>query len=366
MSIEIKNIEKVLPDFINDNYLIEPEYFNYRINYNGQRFYARCYENKSENGELEYKIFIAPSFSAICNKVIPTGYGLQEWYKNMTREQIDFCSYNSALYGTIFHVFCGRILRGEKIPADETWLNAEIERYCQEENENLADLKKWIRQEKRKILYDLIGFAKLMKDYSVIPLAIEYPVFSEQCAGTIDLVAKLTIPVQYTKDELVQIALKKYPSSSESSIKKLRKDEIIKKCELQETIECIAVIDLKSGQKGFWESNIMQLYQYAKCWNEEHPDLRAEKLFNYGCDSYRLPNIKYRFKDQTENNKIFKKWDKYVEVYYIDEPKKPDTIFEVNQVEYIDPENIDKLVIEVDPLQKIIDMQKGEKEEEVF
>jgi hypothetical protein len=376
-NIEIKTVEKILPDFINENWLIEPEYYNYRINYNGQRFYARCYENRLENGEIEYNVLTAPSFSAIYNKVVPLGYGLQEWYKNLTKEQIEFNSHNSAIYGTIFHILCGRILRGEKILVDELYINTEIERYCQEEDENLEDLKKWIKNEKRRLLLDLLAFTKWIKDFKVIPIAIEYPVFSDKCAGTIDLIAKIIVPLKYTKDELVEIAMKKYPiwrpistkaytSSSESSIRKLTKEQIIEKCDIKRNGEYIALIDLKSGQKGFWETNAMQLYQYAKCWNEEYPDLKITKLFNYGCDNYRLPNVKYRFKDQTDNKKIFKKWDKYVEIYYVDEPSKPEKMYELNSAEYFDPEKIDDLVIEFDPLQRIIEIIKGEKEKEEF
>ena len=366
MNIEIKNIEQIKADFLSEDFLIEPEYYNYRINYNGQRFYARCYENKLENGEIEYKVLTAPSFSAISNKVIPTGYGLEEWFKNQTKESIEFNSHNSALYGTIFHIYAGRLLYGEKIFANENILHKEIAQYCLESGEVYDDLKKWMKSKNRKLSLDLFAFAKWMKDYNVIPIAIEYPIFSEKCAGTLDLVAKLTIPVQYTKCQLVELAMLKYPSSSKSAIIKLKKEEIIEKLQLNEFTEEIAVIDFKSGMNGFYDTNAMQLYQYAKCWNEEHPDVKVTRLFNYGCDNYRLPKPKYKFKDQTDNNMLFDKWDKYVDIYYLNPLTKPEKMYELNAVEYIDPEKIDELVVEFNPIERIIEMCKGEKEKEEF
>jgi hypothetical protein len=45
--------------------------------------------------------------------------------------------------------------------------------------------------------------------------------------------------------------------------------------------EVIAIVDFKSGRKGFWESHEIQLKAYQWMVDENYPDLKVEKVFNW-------------------------------------------------------------------------------------
>ena len=120
-SIIVNNIEAIKAEYLNQDYIIEPVYINYRINNHGKRFYARLYEDN--------KIITAPSFSAIKESVSPVPYGLIDWYVSRGWDYCRWFLEHSANYGTYFHHLCGRILRGEKILTTESFIIADMQAF---------------------------------------------------------------------------------------------------------------------------------------------------------------------------------------------------------------------------------------------
>lgn len=359
---KINDIEQIKAEYLEEGFLLEPNFFNYRINYHNQRYYARVYEIENEKGELSFDVSVAPSFTAVAQSV-PAGFGLMQWYKNMSGEEIAFISRTSAAYGTIFHVLGGKILRGETVFASDAFLDEFIRDFCLENGEVYDDIKKFMKKQNRNLLNDLIGFCKWLRDYKVKPIAMEYPVFSEKCAGTVDLVAHITVPIHYTKEKLVKEVCEKVELDiTLSKLKSMKKDDILEKYGLPIEETFLAMIDYKTGMNAFYDVNVMQLHQYRKCWNLENPDHQIERIFNYGCDSYRLPGIKYRFKEQTDNQKLFDKWDKYVEIFHMDEIKI-DTLYQANPMEILSPDNLENLIEEIDPVQALVNRHEKDLKE---
>jgi hypothetical protein len=358
-NVDVRGIEEIRAEYIAEGWMIEPKYWNYRVNNSGQRFYARVYETILESGEIDYTIKTAPSYSAINSACVPKGHGLLLWMKKKTEEEMDFIMRTSAVYGTIFHILAGQLLRGMEVEATENAMYSLMSEYCQKNNEVFDDLKKFIKLNDRSMLKDLLGFAKWLKDYEVTPIAMEFPVFSEKCAGTLDLVADITVPIKRTKAEILEML----PATnlSKSALSKMTKDQLCEMFNITDTERVRAIIDYKSGIKSFFSENAMQLYQYMTDWNLDNPDLPINRIFNYGCASYEFPEIKYRFADQSNETLAFAKWDKYVEIYHLEE-RRIKNIFVPNPNLVISAGNIENAIIEVNPLTDIIEMVKKQRE----
>lgn len=309
-SIAVQDIEAIKAEYLNPDYIHEPVYFNYRINNRGKRFYARVYENK--------EIKTAPSFSAIKETVSPIPYGLMDWF---IRNGYDYCNWfkeHSANYGTYFHSLCGRILRGEKISTTESYILVDMQIFFNKEEMDFDGCVAWMKKEKRDLRKDLYGFCRWAQDYKVKPIAIEYPVMDPDAkyAGTIDLICKITLPL--SKEEIKEN--EKIKKENEKILKanegKKRKKKLLKEITGQ---EIIAMVDLKSGQNGFYGDHEIQLHAYRPLWDAEYPDLKIERVYNLGCHDFRIPIsdrvTPYKFKDQTESDEAYK-WGYWVKLFH--------------------------------------------------
>ena len=325
--IVVNNIEEIKADFFDTDIIIPSLFVNYRINVKGKRFYARIEEDK--------EIRIAPSYSAIRTE-FPTSYFLQEWRGRLGNEKASWIFEHAAHYGTYFHVVAGRLLKGEHVFLNDDWLFADMESFYLHNGYDFIEGTKWYKEQKRDIKKDIFGFVQWTKDYKVKPIAIEYPCFrnDNKLAGTLDLVCKLTIPKKKKEDEK----------------------------------EIVALTDFKTGT-GFYDDYIMQLYGYTGMWDEEQPELKIDKFFNWAPHNYNLPLSSrvtpYKFKDQTDNEILFKKFDKYVELFHLDSANmevKPYTGFNADlQVSLeTDTETVFQEIDVIKDLQEIAEKRKEE------
>jgi hypothetical protein len=151
---------------------------------------------------------------------------------------------------------------------------------------------------------DIIAFSRWMWEYDVRPYAIEVSLFSENgYAGMIDLVCNLRVISR--SDEAAARA--KYGADE----KKLAAIE----AKAAERID--AIVDFKSGKKGFYDEYAIQLELYRRMWNENEPAKPIEHIFNIAPKDWtktvkKVPS--FTFEEQT-NNPVLRQVDIYLDLF---------------------------------------------------
>jgi hypothetical protein len=268
MKINTDLLETLIAEYFDPDFIQLPDYKYYRQDFGG-RYYIK---------QTDEEIIISPSTTTVVKKCSSMSWFLIEWY---AKEGIKYCKWHleqSANYGTFMHIMYNKIILGEKIFLSDALL-VNLESWCSESGNNYIELKKWYDQEKRDIKKDLYAFFKWVQDYKIKPLAIEFPLIGDDYAGMIDLVAKIT----YRHKEFV------------------------------------ALIDYKTG-KSFYEDHAIQLAAYKQLWDEQFPERKIDKIFNFRPKQFKLfAKTFYEFKDQTKSygNNI-KKFNLFLELFKLD------------------------------------------------
>ena len=293
--IEVDSVEEIKADFIDKDYIVEPTYKMSRVDVHGHRHYI-----KEEDGVLTQ----APAYSTIYQATAKTSYYIIQWMLKHGKEKAAWLVDNAANYGTFFHVLCGMYLMKQAIPLSKGLLMFQMQQFFEDENLNFGECAKWMQEEKRDLRKDIFGFATFCKDYIVNPIAIEYPMMDEegQYACTADIICKM----EYKKEIVT------------------------------------ALIDIKSGRKGFYESHEIQLEAQRRVWDYEHPELTIDKMFNLGCHDFRIPLspkvTPYKLENQTNSTNLYK-WDLYLQLWHGDIKKeqiKPVVDFNFDTVLHVD------------------------------
>lgn len=327
-------------NFFDENYIIEPSKHNYRIDKGNKRFYVRVLDNG--------KFLVAPSFSEIKRTVTGVSVGLANWMKKLSKQESEFEATYSAAYGSFLHDVFADILRNKPFTLDLDLIFADYKDYCDAHKINFDEAMRWYEQKRRKIQDDLIGFVCWKREYNAIPVAIEYPLMSKKGlhAGQLDIVCWLTIT------------------------EKIKKEEVTRKV--------LALVDVKSGfGPDFYEENELQLKAYSDLWNEEFPNLKIEKIYNYGCNNFMRKSLNaylikgkhgkfkpYRFKDQTDSKNLYK-WDHYIELYHgTKENMKMTSLYKFDKtIEIKDGVDISNILHEIDPVQNVLNKHKENENE---
>jgi hypothetical protein len=118
---------------------------------------------------------------------------------------------------------------------------------------------------------DCIAFHQFCHDYFVEPWGIEIMLVNKELgiSGAVDLPCKM-----YDK---------KYTDATPESKRK----------------RVNAIVDFKSGRKGFYESNEIQLEAYKQIWEYNFPDIPIEQLFNFAPSDWRK-GPSYKLQNQTD------------------------------------------------------------------
>lgn len=281
VGIEMPKLMEIAPGITSQ--LIEPEYFDekalkaqpkkmFRLDFGDYRYYYSF-------DDAGRPIFYISVTTMIAN-ALPTNQALLKYYGDRGYEDAVRYARMRADYGTFLH--------------------GEITRFCIDKTYNLGLVKERLMSyiedhmlpasfitEFDPLQRDLLAWAQFVYEYNVEVEALELVLSSDinLYAGAIDIKASLDY-----KGERIQ-----------------------------------AIIDNKSGRKGFFEAHEIQLHAYKEAWNENFPDCPVTKVFNWSPKDWRGAKPTFNFKDQTES-KSAKKLPYIIALAHIEDSKRENKV----------------------------------------
>lgn len=238
-----------------DGALIEPPYKVFQLNSKGHRYYYKY----NEEGEPEFY----PSVTTMLSQTMPTPPHLIKWIADKGYDEAEAYKQERAYYGTFMHAqFEELIINGTY---DLDTLKEKLLTYMQVNK--LPDNFVYYADDLKK---DILAFAQFVIDYEVRPIAVEISLVhpTHNYAGMIDLPCTM-----------------------------------LEKPNGEKRIN--AIVDFKSGRKGFYEEHEVQLHLYKDMWNVNFPDMQIDKVFNFSPKDWRKKPT-YNLKDQTDSPNALK------------------------------------------------------------
>lgn len=284
--------EQMRPVFFNAVALREPSVRLYQLNTKGVRYYYYF----DENGVPQFM----PSVTTVLRNTMPENVFLTDWKISLGKDKAQAYTAERANYGTFMHGELEHLIINNSYNLD--LLKERLAKYIEREQlpSSFIDYAESLKK-------DMLSFAQFMWDYDIKPFAVEIALYSKQFgyAGMIDLVASIR---KYTRtdEKKAREKLAEETAKAAGDEKKLAKvkekaEEIDRKCAEREN----AIIDFKSGRKGFYEEHEIQLGMYRDMWNEWFSDVQIESLYNWSPKDWRKAPT-YNFKEQTDSPSLAK------------------------------------------------------------
>lgn len=264
-------VEELSAMFFDAQALKHPSAPLYRMDSTNHRYYYRW--------EGETPVFYT-SVTTMIKNTLPTSPHLIKWLIDKGGDNGHDEAMERAAYGTFLHTQCAELLIGGKYNLDK--LSEKLTKFLT--GEHLPpDRISWADELKK----DVLAFAQFIIDTRVKPLAIEICLYhpTDGYAGAIDLVCELEVEEKGFYGEV-------YLSGANKGQPK----------ETKQTRRVIAILDIKSGRKGFYESHEIQLHAYNAMWSAHFPDVKIERLYNWSPKEFRGVTPTYNLKDQTDSN----------------------------------------------------------------
>lgn len=193
------------------------------------------------------------SVTSFCKASLGTSPFLINWIKKHG-ENSDNLRDERAAYGTSLHIYICQTLLDGKVnfsdARDFAMKQAVAYGFLEQANRWAMDMA-----------MDTAAFYSFYKERVVEIIGLEFPIASTKygLAGTMDIIAKVNFN--------------------------------------RKTVN--AIIDMKSGRKGFWESHELQLHVYKELWREHYDDVfPVTHVFNWAPTDWR-ETPKYNFENQT-------------------------------------------------------------------
>ncbi len=251
----------------------------YRSHMDRSRFYYTMINNQ---------ILRLPSVTTILAEVLPTEEWLIRWIASWGYERALEKRDEAAHYGTIFSICAADLLRHGSFDLSTIETALDIYRYS---NNITFPTDHWVN----KLKEDLFALTSFIQDYNFEPIAIELPLISTKYkfAGTLDALGYITIGNGQNGKIL------------KSDIKKDKNGNIVE----NKTRRVLAIIDWKTGRKGFYRSHEAQLHMYYLLVQENFPEFQHQeiRLYNWAPKYWENPDDpKYHFKDQTNSTEKLK------------------------------------------------------------
>lgn len=277
-------VEEMTAMFFDEKTLIEPPYKVWQLNSKGHRYYYRY----DDNGNPEF----FPSVTTILSQTLPKAPHLIQWIANKGIEEAERYKGERAAYGTFMHAAFEELLINRAYDLDG--LKGKLKEYI--EVYRLPDDFIYYADDLKK---DVLAFAQFVLDYDVRPLAVEialvHPYY--KYAGMIDCPCTM--------------------------LAKIGGDERIN-----------AIVDFKSGRKGFYEESEIQLGMYRDMWNVNFEKFPVTRIFNFSPKDWRK-KPSYNLKEQTESPNI-RKIPYLLEIAAIEDEKRDNTFTAVNGMVVLD------------------------------
>lgn len=285
--------EEMVATFYNKDALLEAPEKVYRLDAGRGRYYYTY----DEDGEIHFYI----SVTTFIRNSMPTSPHLVKWIAEKGYEEAMRYSADRAAYGTFMHMEISAMLIAGRYDLyalkDKLWLYVESQKLREDFMDYLDDFKK-----------DLLSFAKFVIDYDVTPLAIELVLtHPDGYAGAVDLVCAMTIEESGFFGEVYKSGPRKGEPKESKRPKRIR-----------------AIIDFKSGRKGFYDEHEVQLHAYWNMWNHNFPDTPVERVYNWSPKDWRTAPS-YNLTDQTDSKEA-QKLPYYVEIARIEDAKHDRTV----------------------------------------
>jgi len=284
--------EQINPLFFDSGSLVGQPVPLYRLDMNNYRYYYRY--------EGEVPIFYT-SVTTLIRNTLPTPPSLIKWLVDKRGDGSDEAM-ERASYGTFLHSQCAELLINGKYNLDG--LSEKLTIFLTKEKLP-PDRISWTDELKK----DMLAFAQFMIDCEVKPLAIEVILYhpTDGYAGALDLVCSMSIEEKGFFGET-------YLSGANKGQPK----------ETKQKVRVTAIVDIKSGRKGFYESHEIQLSAYREMWQIHFPDNKVDRIFNWSPKEFRT-NPSYNLKDQT-NSASLSKLPYLVSLAKIEDAKRSNTI----------------------------------------
>jgi hypothetical protein len=261
-----------------DGALIEPPYKVWQLNSKGHRYYYRY----DDAGNPEF----FPSVTTILSQTLPKAPHLINWIANKGIEEAERYKGERAAYGTFMHAAFEELLINRAYDLDG--LKGKLKEYI--EVYRLPDDFIYYADDLKK---DVLAFAQFVLDYDVRPLAVEialvHPYY--KYAGMID--CPCTMRAKIGSDDRIN-----------------------------------AIVDFKSGRKGFYEESEIQLGMYRDMWNVNFEKFPVTRIFNFSPKDWRK-KPSYNLKEQTESPNI-RKIPYLLEIAAIEYEKRDNTFTAVS------------------------------------
>lgn len=269
-----------------DDALIVPPYKVWQLNSKGHRYYYRY----DDNGKPEFY----PSVTTILSQTMPKSEFLIKWIAEKGIDEAERYKAERAAYGTFMHAQFEQLIINRTYDLDA--LKGKLKDYI-EVNRLPTDFIYYAYDLKK----DVLAFAQFVLDYDVKPLAVEIALVHPEYnyAGMIDL----------------PCTMREKPGS----------DNYIN-----------AIVDFKSGRKGFYEEAELQLHLYKLMWNENFPEIPIDRVFNFSPKDWRKKPT-YNLKDQTDSTNA-KKIPHILALASIEDEKRDNTFTAVSGVISLDNE----------------------------
>ena len=302
-------VEEIRAVYFNADALKEPAYRLFQLNSDGHRYYYRF----NDAGEPEFY----PSVTTLLKQVMPTPPALLDWMiangKDGSTEKRDL----AAAYGTFMHGEFEKLIINRRYDFDN--VQATLLAYMEREHVPESLFSQWLV----KVRKDVLAFAQFVKDYNVKPLAVEIGLVHPKVryAGCLDLPCVMTDP--------------------------------------KTANTFTAIVDFKSGRKGFFEEHELQLHLYREMWNVNFEDKPIERVFNFSPKDWRTKPT-YNLKDQTDSANA-KKLPYLLALATIEDEKRDNTLTIIRGVLDLDKGKISDNILNLS-LAELIKTKAAEKD----